>query len=85
MRLAETYEGVNPAASVDLYVRVVESTLETTDRRAYRAVVKQLKKASRAVEAAGLATEHRTYLVGLREEHRRRPTLVAMLDKLIDD
>lgn len=83
VRLAEAYEAVNPAASVDLYVRVVESTLEVTDRRAYRAAVKQLKKASRAADAAGLAAEHQTYLVGLREDHRRRPTLVAMLDKLI--
>lgn len=83
VRLAEAYEVVDPAASVAVYVRVVESILETTDRRAYRAAVKQLKNARRAAEAAGLAAEHHEYLVGLREEHRRRPTLVAMLDKLI--
>jgi len=83
VRLAEAYEVVDPAASVEVYVRVVESILETTDRRAYRAAVKQLKNARRAAEAAGLAAEHHTYLVDLREEHRRRPTLVAMLDKLI--
>jgi len=85
VRLAEAYEVVNPAASVDVYVRVVESILETTDRRAYRAAVKQLKNARRAATAAGLATEHHAYLVGLREEHRRRPSLAAMLDKLIAD
>jgi uncharacterized Zn finger protein len=84
LRLAEAYESVDPAASVDVYVRVVESILETTDRRAYRAAVKQLKNARRASEAAGLATEHQAYLVGLREAHRRRPTLTAMLDKLIE-
>ncbi|NND02186.1 MAG: hypothetical protein HKN91_05315 [Acidimicrobiia bacterium] len=83
VRLAEAYEAVDPAASVDVYVRVVESILATTDRRAYRAAVKQLKNAKRAAVAAGLSTEHHAYLVGLREEHRRRPTLVAMLDKLI--
>ncbi|MFT7650784.1 MAG: putative Zn finger protein [Candidatus Poriferisodalaceae bacterium] len=83
VRLAEAYEGVDPAASVDVYVRVVESILETTDRRAYQASVKQLKNAKRAAVAAGLADEHQTYLVGLREKHRRRPTLAAMLDKLI--
>ncbi len=84
VRPAEAHEVVDPAASVDLYVRVVESILETTDRRAYRAAVKQLKNAKRAAIAAGLSTEHQAYLVGLREEHRRRPTLAAMLDKLIE-
>ena len=83
VRLAEAYEDVDPAASVGVYVRVVESILETTDRRAYRAAVKQLKNARRAAVAAGLAEEHHAFLVGLREEHRRRPTLAAMLDKLI--
>jgi len=65
------------------WARVVESILETTDRRAYRAAVKQLKNAGRAAAAAGLAAEHHAYLVGLREEHRRRPSLAAMLVKLI--
>jgi len=83
VRLAEAYEVVDPAASVDVYVRVVESILETTDRRAYRAAVKHLRNARRAAAAAGLAAEHHAYLVGLREEHRRRPSLAAMLDKLI--
>ena len=83
VRLAEAYEVVDPGASVDVYVLVVESILETTDRRAYRAAVKQLKNARRAAVAAGLAAEHQAYLVGLREKHRRRPTLVSMLDKLI--
>ena len=83
VRLAQAYEDVDPAASVGVYVRVVESILETTDRRAYQAAVKQLKNAKRAAVAAGLADEHHAYLVGLREEHRRRPTLAAMLDKLI--
>ena len=83
VRLAEAYEDVDPAASVGVYVRVVESILETTDRRAYQAAVKQLKNAGRAAVAAGLADEHHAFLVGLREEHRRRPTLAAMLDKLI--
>jgi len=83
VRLAEAYEVVDPAASVEVYVRVVESILVTTDRRAYRAAVKQLKNARRAATAAGLADGHHAYLVGLREEHRRRPSLAAMLDKLI--
>lgn len=84
VRLAEAYEVVDPAASVDVYVRVVKSILETTDRRAYQAAVKQLKNARRAAESAGLSHEHHAYLVGLREEQRRRPTLASMLDKLIE-
>lgn len=85
LRLAKSYEDKNPAASLDLYVRVVESILEATDRRAYRAAVKQLKNAKRAAETAGLGIQHYAYLVDLRERHRRRPTLATMLDKLIAD
>ena len=84
VRLAEAYEAHDPAASLAVYRRVVEWILETADRRAYRAAVKQLKSAERAATTAGLSAEHHDYLVGLRAEHRRRPTLVGMLDKLID-
>lgn len=64
-----------------MYLRLVESTLERADKRNYRVAVKQLKAARRAAGLAGLADEFDEHLVALCEQHRRRPTLIAMLDK----
>ena len=40
-----------------------------------------LKRARRAAQAEGQADAFATALAGLRERHRRRPALIAMLDK----
>jgi len=40
-----------------------------------------LKRARRAAHAAGQSDAFATTLADLRERHRRRPTLIAMLDK----
>ena len=80
-RLAEAREPSDPAGALGAYLRLVESTLRTADKRAYRAATNQLKRARRAADAAGLSEEFDEHLAGLREQHRRRPTLIAMLDK----
>ncbi len=80
-RLAEAREPTDPAGALGVYLRLVESTLEKADKRNYRVAVKQLKAARRAADAAGLADEVDEHLAALREQHRRRPTLIAMLDK----
>lgn len=79
--LAEAREPSDPAGAMGVYLRLVESTLRTADKRAYRAATGQLKRARRAAGAAGLSEEFDEYLTALREHHRRRPTLIAMLDK----
>jgi hypothetical protein len=80
-RLAEAREPTDPAAAMGVYLRLVESTLTKADKRAYRTATADLKRARRAASAAGLSEEFDDYLVALREHHRRRPTLIAMLDK----
>jgi uncharacterized Zn finger protein len=50
-------------------------------RPAYARAVAVLKKARRAAEAAGQSERLATRIAELREQHRRRPTLIAMLDK----
>ena len=80
-RLAEAREPSDPAGALSVYLRLVESSLRTADKRAYRAATKQLKQARRAAAAAGLSDEFGEHLAALREQHRRRPTLIAMLDK----
>lgn len=64
-----------------VYQRVVEHVLATTDRRAYQQAVRILKRADTAARAADQADTFAVYLAELRERHRRRPTLIALLDK----
>ena len=52
-----------------------------TDRRAYRSAARILQRAQAAAEAAGEHDAFAEYLTRLREQYRRRPTLIAILDK----
>jgi hypothetical protein len=80
-RLAEAREPSDPAGSMGVYLRLIESTLTNADKRAYRTATRDLQNARRAAGAAGLSEEFDDYVTALREHHRRRPTLIAMLDK----
>lgn len=80
-RLAEEREATHPAAALNVYLRLVDSTLQQADRRNYRAAAKQLKRAQKAAAAADLSDEFDERLAVLREQHRRRPTLIGILDK----
>jgi len=80
-RLAEARETTEPAGALGVYLRLIDSTLQTADRRAYRSAAKQLKRAQKAAAAAGLSEEFDEHLAALREQHRRRPSLIEILDK----
>ncbi|MDJ0771311.1 MAG: hypothetical protein QNJ12_21160, partial [Ilumatobacter sp.] len=56
-RLAEEREVTHPAAALNVYLRLIDSTLEKADRRNYRAAAKQLKRAQKAAAAADLSDE----------------------------
>jgi hypothetical protein len=60
---------------------VAGEILQTADRRAYRNGVRILKKAARAASAASRADDFSKEIGRLREQYRRRPTLIGMLDK----
>ena len=81
LRLAEAREAGHPADAVLVYQRVIEHVLATTDRRAYQQAVRILKRADTAARAADQADTFAVYLAELRERHRRRPTLITLLDK----
>lgn len=80
-RLAEEREATHPAAALNVYLRLVDSTLQQADRRNYRAAAKQLERAQKAAAAADLSDEFDEHLAALREQHRRWPTLIGILDK----
>ncbi len=81
LRLAEAREPTAPADAMAVYLRLADEVLVRADKRAYRDAVRHLKAARRAAGAADRTAEFTEHLTGLRERNRRRPSLMAMLDK----
>ena len=81
LRLAESRQKTHPAQALPVYWRLIDSALETADRRAYAAAVRLLKRARDAAGAGGEVDAFDARFAALRERHRRRPSLIAMLDK----
>ena len=80
-RLAEAREPARPDEALAWYMLVVDELLLETGRAAYARAVSVLKQARRAAAAANQSEAFAATLTDLRERHRRRPTLIAMLDK----
>ena len=80
-RLAEAHEPADPVAAMAVYLRLADGALLTADRRAYRVAIRHLKAARRAAGAADRPDEFADHVRALREQHRRRPSLMEMLDK----
>jgi hypothetical protein len=81
LRLAEAREPSHPADAMAVYQRLADDVLVKADKRAYRDAVRRLEAARRAATAAERVDGFEQHMSDLRERHRRRPTLVAMLDK----
>lgn len=81
LALAERREATHPADAIAVYLRIADEVLITTDRRAYSRAIRILKRARTAAQSAGELNAFIAHIATLREEHRRRPTLIAMLDK----
>ena len=81
LRLAQAREAVAPAEAAGAYLAIVDKVLERADRRAYNEAIRHLKAARRASTAGGIAPFFDAHIARLREVHRRRPTLIALLDK----
>jgi hypothetical protein len=81
LRLAESRGEHHPTDALAVYQRVVDEILLETDRRAYAKAVRILKRARSAAETAKERDSFTDHVSRLREQYRRRPTLMAMLDK----
>ena len=81
LRLAESSDRDRPADALAVYQRIADEVLERADRRAYRSAARILQRARAAAQAAGELDAFGDYLARLRKQHRRRPTLIAILDK----
>jgi uncharacterized Zn finger protein len=81
LRIAESREQEHPGDALAVYQAVADEVLLKADRRAYSDGVRILKKAARAGDAANRREDFSVQISRLREQYRRRPTLIAMLDK----
>jgi hypothetical protein len=81
VRLAEAREPTRPDEALNWYMLVTHQELLETGRAAYARAVSILKRPRRAAEAAGQNPMFEAELATLRERRRRRPILIAMLDK----
>ena len=80
-RLAEARAVTHPADAMVVWFRLVDEVLTTADKRSYQSAVRYLKAAKKAATGADAMVELEVRVAGLRETHRRRPSLIAMLDK----
>lgn len=80
-RLAEAREPTDPKGAMDVYLQLAKEALLVADRQNYKVAVRHLKAARRAATAAGLSNEFTEHLLAIRDENRRRPTLISLLDK----
>jgi len=82
MRLAQQREPDNPADALSVYLRVADEVLEErADRAAYQTAAKILKTARDAATTTELRNQFQTHVAQLREQYRRRPSLIKILDK----
>ena len=81
LRLAEAREAQRPEQALPWYMLAADEILLETGRPAYARAVPVLKHARRAAEATDRGDWFATRIAELREQHRRRPALIAMLDK----
>lgn len=80
-RLAEAREAARPDQALASYLLIAEQQLLEPGRAAYARAIRVLKRARSAAAAANQNDAFATRLTDIREHHRRRPTLIAMLDK----
>jgi hypothetical protein len=80
-RLAEVRAVTHPADAMAVWFRLVDEVLISADKRSYQGAVRYLKAAKKTAAAADAMVEFDVRVAGLRETHRRRPSLIAMLDK----
>jgi hypothetical protein len=81
LRLADARAQEHPAAAFTVYERLVDEALVTADRRSYAAAIRVLKKARSTAAAGGITERFDATVARLRDEHRRRPALISMLDR----
>ncbi|HET9692637.1 MAG TPA: hypothetical protein VFP61_15930 [Acidimicrobiales bacterium] len=80
-RLAAAREPTEPGDALLVYLTLATAELETANQNAYQRAARLLADAKRAAGAAGRTAAFDDHMAAVREQHRRRPTLMKILDK----
>lgn len=80
-RLAKAREESYPAQAMAVYLKLADRELEHTGRAYYQRAVALLANARRAADAAGQLRAFSDHLASRREQFRRRPALIEILDR----
>ena len=80
LELAALRREAHPDDALPVYRRALERDLEWADARAYQAVVERLDDIRACLELAGRGEEFPAEVGAVREEYRRRPKLLKLLD-----
>lgn len=81
LALCEQRAQTHPADTLPIYQGAIRRVLETTDKRNYKWAADLLKDMRAAAQAAGAEAEFAEFLAAVREENRRRPTCIKVLDR----
>ena len=81
LELADASREHDPDAAASVYVSAAEHELEHPGAPAYERALDRLCRARDTLAAAGRDYELAARIERIREEHRRRPRLLAMLDE----
>lgn len=81
--LAKAYLPIDAPAAIRVQLQLVAETLEVADTRKYRPAARDLSKIRASALSAGVEplAEVDTTIADLRERYRRRPSLLAALDR----
>ena len=73
--VADAHGVTHPADAIPVFQRLGTDALEGGNRAAYAHGAALIRRAHRFAEAAGLASESTRWIVGIRDQNRRRPAL----------
>ena len=81
LELAEQREKSDPQNSVQIYREHIRHVLKHADKRNYEETVVYLSKIKKLLGKMGKAQEFQAIVAGVRNEHRRKRNLMALLDR----
>ncbi|MET3806835.1 hypothetical protein ABIB25_003855 [Nakamurella sp. UYEF19] len=79
--VADARGAEHPADAMRVYQLLAVRELDVTDRAAYRRAAALIRRSHRFAEAAGLTSQSRAWILGVRNDNRRRPTLQDEFDR----
>jgi SWIM zinc finger len=81
LRLADLAAAARPADALAVYLRLIEPLRARTGEKVYEQVARLLRAARACHQALGTSAEFDRYLAWLREDQKRKPNLMLMLNR----